>query len=52
MVPKRLHHNVDHKYLGSFEMCWRRMEKISWTNRVRNVEGEEKYPTHNKKKKG
>jgi hypothetical protein len=28
---------VDQKYLGSFEMwCWRRMEKIIWTNRVRN----------------
>jgi hypothetical protein len=25
------------KYLESFEMCcWRRMEKISWTERVRN----------------
>jgi hypothetical protein len=25
------------KYLASFEMwCWRRMEKISWTDRVRN----------------
>jgi hypothetical protein len=30
---------VDQKYLESFEMrCWRRMEKISWTNRVRNEE--------------
>jgi hypothetical protein len=30
---------VDQKYLGSSEMwCWRRMEKISWTNRVRNEE--------------
>jgi hypothetical protein len=28
---------VDQKYLESFEMwCWRRMEKISWTDRVRN----------------
>jgi hypothetical protein len=28
---------VDQNYLESFEMwCWRRMEKISWTNRVRN----------------
>jgi hypothetical protein len=27
------------KYLESFEMwCWRRMEKISWTDRVRNSE--------------
>jgi hypothetical protein len=26
-----------HKYLESFEMCcWRRVEKISWTDRVRN----------------
>jgi hypothetical protein len=30
---------VDQKYLESFEMwCWRRMEKISWTTRVRNEE--------------
>jgi hypothetical protein len=30
---------VDQKYLESFEMCcWRRMEKISWTYRVRNEE--------------
>jgi hypothetical protein len=30
---------VDQKYLESFEMwCWRRMEKISWTNHVRNEE--------------
>jgi hypothetical protein len=30
---------VDHKYLVSFEMwCWRRMEKTSWTDRVRNEE--------------
>jgi hypothetical protein len=30
---------VDQKYLESFEMwCWRRIEKISWTDRVRNVE--------------
>jgi hypothetical protein len=28
---------VDQKYLESFETwCWRRMEKISWTERVRN----------------
>jgi hypothetical protein len=28
---------VGQKYLGSFEMwCWRRMEKISWTDCVRN----------------
>jgi hypothetical protein len=30
---------VDQKYLESFEMwCWRRMERISWTGRVRNEE--------------
>jgi hypothetical protein len=30
---------VDQKYLKSFEMwCWRRMKKISWTDRVRNEE--------------
>ena len=30
---------VDQKYLQSFEMwCWRMMEKISWTSRVRNKE--------------
>jgi hypothetical protein len=28
---------ADQKYLESFEMgCWRRMEKISWTDQVRN----------------
>jgi len=30
---------VDHKYLVSFEMwCWRKMEKISWTDHGRNEE--------------
>ena len=30
---------VPQKYLESFEMwCWRRMEKISWTDHVRNEE--------------
>jgi hypothetical protein len=30
---------VDREYLESFEMwCWRRMEKISWTDRVTNEE--------------
>ena len=30
---------VNQKRLESFEMwCWRRMEKISWTDRVRNEE--------------
>ena len=29
----------DQKYLESFEMlCWRRMEKINWTDHVRNEE--------------
>jgi hypothetical protein len=28
---------ADQKYLESFEMwCWRRLEKMSWTDRVRN----------------
>jgi hypothetical protein len=28
---------VDQKYLESFEKwCWRRMEKIGWTDRVNN----------------
>ena len=28
---------ADQKYLESFEMCfWKRMEKISWTDHVRN----------------
>ena len=29
---------ADQKYLESFEMCWRRMEKICWTDHVRNEE--------------
>jgi hypothetical protein len=30
---------AEQKYLGSFEMwCWRRMEKISWTDHVRKEE--------------
>jgi hypothetical protein len=29
---------VDQKYLESFEMCCRKMKKISWTNCVRNEE--------------
>jgi hypothetical protein len=30
---------VDQKHLENFEMlCWRRMEKIIWTDRVRNEE--------------
>jgi len=28
---------VDQKHFKGFEMwCWRRMEKISWTDRLRN----------------
>jgi hypothetical protein len=35
---------VDQKNMEKFEMwCWRRMEKISWTDHVR--QGEEEYPT-------
>ena len=42
----------DQKYLESFEMwCWRRMEKIIWTDHVRNEEAEEN-PTRNKKAEG
>jgi hypothetical protein len=29
---------VVQKHLESFEMCWRRMENISWTDHVRNEE--------------
>jgi hypothetical protein len=30
---------IDHSYLKTFEMwCWRRMEKISWTDHVRHEE--------------
>jgi len=30
---------LDQKYLDSFEMwCWRRMERINWTVRVKNEE--------------
>jgi len=43
---------VDQKQLESFEMwCCRRMEKISWTDHVRNeevllkIQGAEEYPT-------
>jgi hypothetical protein len=47
---------LDQKYLESSEMCcWRRMEEISWTDRVRNEEvlhshGGEECPIYNKKK--
>ena len=30
---------ADQKYLGRFEMwCWRRMENISWADRLKNEE--------------
>ena len=33
------HRKVERKYLESFDTwCWRRMEKIIWTDRVRNEE--------------
>jgi len=33
------HVKLDQKHMESFEMrCWRRMEKISWTDHVRNDE--------------
>jgi hypothetical protein len=39
MALKRGHWQVDQKYLESFEMwCWRKMEKIIWTDHVRNEE--------------
>jgi hypothetical protein len=39
------------KYLDSFEMSWRRMEKTIWTDRLRNdSERGEKYPTYNTNK--
>ena len=46
---------ADQKYLESFEMwCWRRMEKISWTDHVRKEvltqsQWTEEYPKRNKK---
>jgi hypothetical protein len=39
MVLKLGHFGVDQKCLKSVKMwCWRRMEKISWYDRVRNEE--------------
>jgi len=39
VVTKAKLRSVDQKYLESFKMwCWRRMEKISWTDHVRNEE--------------
>jgi hypothetical protein len=37
-VPRKTFWKADQKHLESFEMwCWRRMEKLSWTDRVRSV---------------
>jgi len=49
---------ADQKYVRSFEIwCWRRIEKISWTDRVRNEDAlhsikEERNisPTRNRRK--
>jgi hypothetical protein len=49
---------VDQKYLESFEVwCWRRMEKISWIDVVRNEEVlhshvGEKCPANNRNSEG
>jgi len=49
---------VDRIYLESLEMWfWKRMEKISWTDCVRNEvlrnsEGTEAYATYNKRREG
>jgi hypothetical protein len=37
MVQRCGHRKTDQEYLGSFEVWyWRRMEKISWTDRMKN----------------
>jgi hypothetical protein len=46
---------LDQKYLESFEMCWRRIEKISWTDRINNEavlhsKGGKEHSSHNKTK--
>jgi len=51
---------ADQKHLESFETwCWRRMEKISWTDNMRNEKlllrvnaQAEEYPTRNKETEG
>jgi hypothetical protein len=48
---------ADQKFLGSFEIWyWRRMEKITWTNRVKNEEAFYRVKwvgvPHNKTKEG
>jgi hypothetical protein len=47
---------VDKKYLESYEMwCWRRMQKVGWTDRVNNKyyteSSRNNYPTCNKKRR-
>jgi hypothetical protein len=54
-AEKRTRRKVDQKHLENSELrCWRRMEKISWTDRVRNKEilysqGGEEYHIYSKK---
>ena len=37
MLKLKIHWKVDHKYLENGDMwCWRRIKKISWTNRMKN----------------
>jgi hypothetical protein len=50
---------ADQKYLENFEMCcWRRMEKISFTNGVKigtvftMIQRGQEYPRYNKKTEG
>jgi hypothetical protein len=58
MQMRRLYYiQLSQKRLECFEMwCWRRMEKISWTDRVRNEEVlcmvKEEYPAYIKRKEG
>ena len=43
---------VDQKYVGNFGMwCWRRMEKFSWTDCVRNGLREERNILHTIKRR-
>ena len=58
MVLKLGHFGKKIKYLESFEIwCWRRMERIIWTDHVKNEEvlqshGGKGRPTYNKQKEG
>ena len=51
MVQRPRHKKIGAEVLESFEMwCWRRMEKIKWSEKVINEQileriGEKKYPT-------